>query len=151
MVKKLLLGVVSLYFLMACSGSGKKDSDGQFAPPTASSKSETLENHPGQPLYKQHCSVCHQADGSGVPGMFPPLTESDYIQGDLKHLVGIIVQGLEGPITVKGVEYNSLMPGLPYLTDGEIAHILSYVRQSFGNKASEVSESEVAEIRKELK
>lgn len=151
MIKKLLFVVISLYLLMACSGSGKKESDTQFAPPTASSKSEELENHPGKPLYKQHCSVCHQVDGSGVPGMFPPLTESDYIQGDLKQLVGIVVQGLEGPVTVKGVEYNSLMPGLPYLKDDEIANVLSYVRQSFGNKASEVSESEVSEIRKELK
>lgn len=148
MINKILLSVSLIFLIAACSG--KKESQDQFAPPASGNETALLEEHPGKPLFKQHCSVCHQIDGSGVPGMYPPLSDSEYVQGEKEQLVKIVIQGLEGPITVKGQEYNNLMPGMPYLTDGEISNILSYVRSSFDNDASEISEEEVKGIRAEL-
>lgn len=148
-MRRNLILLNALFVLLVAACSGKKEEKDQSAP-GAESTAKIEEEHPGKPLFKQHCSVCHQADGSGVPGMYPPLSESEYVQGDVKWLVTTIVKGLEGPITVKGKEYNNLMPAMAYLKDAEIAHILSYVRKNFGNNAGEVTEAEVSEIRRDL-
>lgn len=151
MLKNLLLSALMVLFLVACSGKKQGQEKEQSAPSsTSESKSETALEHPGKALFKQHCSVCHQLDGSGVPGMYPPLANSEYVQGDVTWLVSTIVKGLQGPITVNGVEYNNLMPAMAYLTNEEISKILSYVRQEFGNNAGEVSVEQVNKIRKEI-
>ena len=97
-----------------------------------------------------HCGTCHQASGSGVPGLYPPLAETKYVNGDVTWLVTSLTQGLQGPIEVKGEEYNNLMPAMNYLKDEEIANILTYVRGSFGNNSGAVSTEEVSKIRAEL-
>mgnify|MGYP002276891587 CR=1 FL=1 len=142
--------ILSAALIFSCGG--KKESTETYAPPAKSeTQAEAEVEHPGKSLFQQHCGACHQLDGSGVPGMYPPLQESEYVNGDVNWLVSSLVNGLEGPITVKGVEYDNLMPAMDYLTSEEIAHILSYVRQSFGNKASEVTAEEVQKIRDEAK
>ncbi len=83
--------------------------------------------------------------------MYPPLQESEYVNGEVKWLVTSLVKGLEGPITVKGVEYDNLMPAVDYLSDEEMANILTYVRGSFGNNSGEVTAAEVKKIREDLK
>ncbi len=102
----------------------------------------------GSQLYNKYCLTCHQADGSGVPGMFPPLAGNAKITGPSNDIVRIVLFGLEGPIVVNGKDFSQVMPPQDYLNDKQIADILSYIRTTWGNKASLVSPSEVNKIRK---
>jgi glucose/arabinose dehydrogenase/cytochrome c553 len=101
----------------------------------------------GSRLYSQHCSACHMADGKGDGIRFPPLDQSEWVQGDQERLIEIVLNGLEGPITVKGESFVGAMPALDYLTDKEIADVLTYIRSSFGNNAVGVREDEVHGVR----
>lgn len=102
----------------------------------------------GDQLYAKHCLTCHQADGKGVRGQFPPLAGNAKITGPSSDVIRIVVFGLEGPITVNERDYNQLMPAQGYLTDDQIANILSYVRSNWGNKAPPVTPNDVAKSRK---
>jgi len=104
----------------------------------------------GKALYQGTCSTCHQADGSGLPGVFPPLADSDYLMADKERSIRIVLEGLSGPIVVNGETYNSVMPPLANLTDHEIADVLTYVRVNFGNGGTPVEDEEVAKVRAEL-
>ncbi|HLN55104.1 MAG TPA: cytochrome c [Bacteroidales bacterium] len=103
---------------------------------------------PGQDEYSKYCLTCHQQDGNGVRGQFPPLAGNEVITGPADSLIRIVLFGLEGPITVKGLEYNQLMPAQDYLTDQQIADVLTYIRSSWGNNAEAVKPENVAPIRK---
>lgn len=87
----------------------------------------------GEEVYGSICAACHQANGQGIPGTYPPLAGAGEFYGDPKKHAGIIVKGLSGPITVLGVEYNSAMPPQAQLTDYEVAAVATYVRHSWGN------------------
>lgn len=104
----------------------------------------------GKALYQGTCSTCHQVDGTGLPGVFPPLAESDYLMADKERSIRVILEGLSGPIVVNGTTYNSVMPPLANLTDHEIADVLTYVRVNFGNEGTPVEASEVAKVRNAL-
>ena len=97
------------------------------------------------------CSACHGPNGEGGP-VGPPLAESDWVAGPVSNLIRIQLRGLQGPITVSGKEYNfpAGMAALPYQTDEQIAAVLTYVRNSFGNKASAVKPEQVAALRSEV-
>jgi nitrite reductase (NO-forming) len=102
----------------------------------------------GKVLYAGTCSVCHQDNGAGLAGVFPPLAASDYLAANSKEeLVRIVLNGLTGPVKVNGQDYNSVMPPMSQLTDDEIANILTYVQTDFGNKGGRVLKEEVAAIR----
>ena len=101
----------------------------------------------GEAIYGQYCVACHQTDGQGMSGAFPPLTKSDWVEGDKTRLISVLVNGLKGPITVNGEEYNNVMPSHSFLSDEDIAAVLTYVRQSFGNSAGEITVAEVADVR----
>ena len=101
----------------------------------------------GGKLFNTFCSVCHQRDGLGND-RFPPLVDTEWVIGDKGKLVNVILQGLRGEIIVNEKSYNNTMPKLDRLNDDEIALILTYIRQNFGNSASEISPDEVAKIRK---
>jgi mono/diheme cytochrome c family protein len=105
----------------------------------------------GEALYKQYCLTCHQPDGNGVRGMFPPLAGNPVITGPADTVIKVVLKGLQGPIEVNGREYNQVMPAQDYLTDKQIADILSFIRSSWGNKAPVVKPEQVAKIRKEKK
>ena len=94
----------------------------------------------GGALYATHCAACHQVNGKGVPGAFPPLDESPYVTSEnTERLAGILVYGLMGPITVLGTTYNNVMPGLGQtLKNNELAAIASYIRGSWSNSAPPV-------------
>lgn len=94
-------------------------------------------------LYSQHCAACHMADGKGDGIRFPPLDESEWVLGEKTRLIGIVLNGLEGSITVKGETFLGTMPPLDYLTDMEIALVLTYIRSNFNNNAVGVREDEV--------
>jgi len=101
------------------------------------------------------CFTCHQPNGEGLAGQFPPLAGSDWVLGDKERLIKISMYGLMGEIDVNGVKYNNVMapPGIPpgSLTDDQIANVLTYIRNDWGNSASAVSADEVATVRSSLK
>lgn len=97
----------------------------------------------GETGYKNHCQACHQADGKGLPPAFPPLAQSDYIDDANVH-IDVVLNGLSGPITVNGVDYNGVMQAFGNLSDDEVAAIVTYERKSWGNDLSVVTPEEVA-------
>jgi nitrite reductase (NO-forming) len=105
----------------------------------------------GKVLYNGTCSVCHQNNGGGMAGVFPPLAGSDYLMADTRRAIGIVLNGLTGPVTVNGQNYNSVMPPMSQLTDDEVANIMTYVLNSFGNENGVVSSGEVTEVREATK
>ena len=105
----------------------------------------------GEALFAGTCSVCHQTTGQGLESVFPPLAKSDFLMGDLPRAIGIVVNGLTGPVVVNGKAFNSVMPPMSQLNDDEIANILTFVRNNWGNTGTAVSAAEVAGIRKTTK
>jgi nitrite reductase (NO-forming) len=101
----------------------------------------------GRALFNGTCSVCHQTNGEGLPGVFPPLARSDFLAIDLNRAVGIVLNGRTGPVTVNGKDFNSVMPPMSQLNDDEVANILSFVLNSWGNPGGRISAAQVAEIR----
>lgn len=101
----------------------------------------------GARLYNTHCALCHQKNGRGND-RFPPLNYSDWVTGDKERLIDVILNGLEGEIMVRGKSYNNVMPKQDRLKDEDIALILTYIRQNFGNSSNGIDPEEVAEIRK---
>jgi len=101
----------------------------------------------GKALYSGTCSVCHQGNGEGLPDVFPPLARSDYMMGDKERAIGIVLNGLTGKVTVNGKDYNSVMPPMSQLTNDEIASILTYVMNEWGNSGPAVTPGEVAKVR----
>lgn len=97
------------------------------------------------------CTQCHQGDAKGIPGTYPPLAGSEWVQGRKEVLVRILLHGLEGDVHVAGSNYNGQMPSWSKLNDRQIAGVATYIRGSFGNSASAVSPDEVAVIRQETK
>ncbi len=102
---------------------------------------------PGKRVYDKFCVACHQANGKGAPGMNPPLAGVDLVTGDKKALIGIILNGLSVPTVINGETYNNAMPAHAFLDDQKIADVLTYVRNTFGNKAEAVTPEEVAKER----
>ena len=105
----------------------------------------------GLKVYESSCLGCHQADGVGVPSLNPPLTKTRWVLGDKKQLITITLSGMQEPIEVNGETYANPMPAQVHLSDQDIADVLTYIRNSFGNKASSVTAGEVAKIRTKLK
>jgi len=115
----------------------------------AASGTLTLEDQvlAGKELFAGTCSVCHQASGAGLPGVFPPLAKSDYLAADPKRAIGVLLHGLTGKVTVNGGSYDSVMPPMNQLNDDAIANILTYVLNSWGNAGGRILTEEVAKAR----
>jgi len=107
----------------------------------------------GKKLFSANCVTCHQANGQGQPGQFPPLAGSEFVVGDASNrLIAIVLKGLQGPLQVKGQVFNNAMqPWEGQYTDQQLAAILSYVRSDFGNNAPEIPPEAVKAMRDELK
>ena len=110
----------------------------------------------GKRVFTQSCAVCHQTNGEGVAGQFPPLVGSEWVlsqdwHGD-NHIVKIVLNGLQGPISVSGTDWNNAMvPWRDVLSDSEIASVLTYIRNEWGNKAAPVSVDSVKQVRGDTK
>ena len=102
----------------------------------------------GQKNYNQYCMACHQSNGMGASGRFPPLNGTDWVTGDKQRLVNLILNGMEGAIEVNGEIYDGLMPQHSFLNDDQIADVLTYIRTHFGNQAESISAEEVEKLRK---
>lgn len=101
----------------------------------------------GQKIFTTYCLTCHQADGGGVPNMNPPLIRTTYVLGDKGRLIKIVLNGFNENVEISGDTYTNVMPALNMLKDQEIANVLTYVRNSFTNKASAVTVAEVKKAR----
>jgi mono/diheme cytochrome c family protein len=100
----------------------------------------------GKIIYETYCLACHQEDGNGVPGMNPPLSKTDWVLGDSTRLINVILKGLKDA-EVNGETYSNEMPSHDFLTDKQIAEVLTFVRKSFGNNASAISVEDVKKQR----
>ena len=100
----------------------------------------------GKDIYNQLCIACHQANGTGVPGVFPPLAKSDYLLSDIEKGIRAVKYGLQGEIVVNGEKYNSIMTA-QQLTDEETADVLNYVLNSWGNSHEYVSPEKVKSVK----
>ncbi len=103
---------------------------------------------PGAEVYNIYCVSCHQRNGKGDGNRFPPLDSSEWVYGNKKRLINVVLNGLNEPITVKGKPYNNLMPQHSFLKDEDIAQVLTYIRQHFNNNSNAVTAKEVSEVRK---
>lgn len=110
-----------------------------------------LELEAGARLYSQHCLTCHGPEGKGADDLIPPLSQTDWVMGDKGRLIRIMLMGLSGEITVNGQKYNQEMPSYNHLSDEEIADLLTFIRNEFGNKSGAVIAGEIFEERKGLK
>jgi cbb3-type cytochrome c oxidase subunit III len=116
------------------------------ATPTA--RTTVAQGPDGKTIYSTTCAACHQATGEGVEGTYPPLANSEWVNGDEAKVVRIVLHGLTGPVEVAGETYAGMMP--PWggvLKDPDIAAVLTYVRSSWGNKAAPITTAKVAAIR----
>ena len=104
----------------------------------------------GERIFKRICIACHQADGKGIPGAFPPLAGSDFLNANKERAISVVANGLSGELTVNGAKYNLMMPK-PGLSDEEIANVLTYVYSRWGNSGKEVTPEEVEAVRKSKK
>ena len=103
----------------------------------------------GKEVYTLNCINCHMMDGNGTPELYPPLAKSDYLKKSVKTLINIVLQGQNGDVVVNGKKYNVEMPAQIYLTDEQIADVLNYSRNSWGNKnAVAVTPEQVKALRK---
>ncbi len=107
----------------------------------------------GKALFSSNCITCHQANGQGLPGQYPPLAGSEIVLGPaLNHTVAIVLKGLQGPVTVKGQAFNNSMQAWEgQYTDQQLAAILTYVRSDWGNNAPAVTADMVKKVREQTK
>ncbi len=102
----------------------------------------------GKIVYNAYCLGCHMENGKGVPGVFPPLFGTDWIDGDNEKLIKVLLDGMDEPVRINGEYYQNVMPSQAFLSDEQIADVLTYVRKSFGNNGASVSAEEVKRLRK---
>lgn len=150
---RIILSTLLLISLFSCSE--KKESPKADAKKEVSVKKEmpaaidAAVMARGKVAFDKTCIACHQATGLGVPAAFPPLAKSDYLMADRKRTIKQVIKGSQGEITVNGKKYNGVMPP-QVLTEQEIADVLTYVMNSWGNKAEAITLEEVQAVKKSL-
>jgi len=152
LIRKLVLILSAALILAACGNNNKKPQKSvvQPQPEVKKEAANPMAGHPGKKVYDSVCLACHMRNGTGVPGMHPPITESDFVNGDPVELIKIILQGISGKMEIKGEVYNSIMPAQAHLTDQQIADVLTFVRGSFGNNSGPITPEQVKLVRSSL-
>src|SRR5205823_5246676 len=97
----------------------------------------------GEKIYAEKCALCHQPGGPGAPPVYPPLAKSDWLKGDRVRTIKVLCEGLSGPVTVLQTDYSNVMPA-QVLDDAEVAAVLTFVTNSWGNEARAFTAEEVA-------
>lgn len=147
-LEKLLINILIInifIFWTACSGKNSPSNSEQPAEMVSdTNKEEVPPNKQGENLYLKYCMACHQVDGSGVPGMYPPLINSPTVNAsDKNKFINVLLNGLKGPIEVHGKTYNQQMPKQDFLTDEELSLIINYVSVSFDNEGHKVTPADI--------
>ncbi len=143
MSKLTQLLLLTLLFTSACAKK-KAETSGETATVTPE-VSASIER--GQLVYKQYCIACHMADGLGAPPMNPPLAGTSFVRGEKNNLISVVLRGMNDA-TIDGQKFKNIMPPLDFLTDDQVADVLTYVRNSFGNKETAVLPADVASVRR---
>lgn len=143
MKKQLFIFVVFIGLATGCSGNKKADSETSNDTLDNFDQKETQYYSNGRRLYKTICQNCHMENGEGLGKLIPPLAKSDYMKNNRANLPRIVKYGLNGPITVNGIGFNQPMPANPKLTDIEVAEILTYVGNTWGNGLGSFTTEEV--------
>jgi mono/diheme cytochrome c family protein len=105
----------------------------------------------GKQIYAAKCVACHQPTGAGLAGVFPPLAASEWVLGDDKTLINILLHGVNGEMVVKGNTYNGAMPAWKSMTDDELAAVMSYIRSDWGNQGAPITAEAVRAQREATK
>ena len=126
-------------------GSGKEERPVIKSTGTSEQAADVVS--PAGEIYNKYCLTCHQADGSGVPGMYPPLVKAEKITGPADDLVRVILFGLEGPIGTDGLTYAQVMPPQDFISDSDIALLVNYLRKTWGEGGTDITSDEVKVIR----
>ncbi|MCE7992221.1 MAG: cytochrome c [Roseivirga sp.] len=147
LLRFLALLLVSIIWLSSCGGGSEKTVVKNNLSALSNKDRQYFTN--GRTLYQSLCISCHMDSGEGLGKLIPPLKASDYLLGNVPAVSRVIKYGLKGPVTVNETEYNQPMPGNPRLTNLEIAEILTYISNSWGNEHGPVSIAQVAESLKE--
>lgn len=142
-----LFGVVYIFVSESFGDSllGDRRTVADLSGPTPAAAGAAVD---GKALYAAQCAACHQAGGTGLPGVFPPLDGSEWVQGDARVLANILLHGVTGEITVKGQKFQGAMPSFQQLGDAELAGIASFIRASWSNQAAPVQADLFAQERK---
>lgn len=144
MRNKIVLAGISI--LLASTGFAQAKKKHPATLPVTNSKASILA---GEAVYQQYCISCHLPDGGGVENLNPSLTNAPYVNGDKAKLITTVLNGMSQQ-EINGERYNNAMPAFNYLTDQQVADVLTYVRNSFGNKKPAVKATEVSRIRAKL-
>lgn len=135
----LILMAVTFGMLIHCSRSSEKEQN------TSSLKFKQYYVQ-GEKLYLKHCSNCHQKDGTGLGRIYPPLNKSDYMKENFSEVICLMRHGIEGELIVNGIDFNQRMPGIPTLTDLEIAEIATYIYNTWEHNRGMIDVKEVSRI-----
>lgn len=155
-MKKMTLSLLgAALFLISCGGgeettteesTTETSSEETVATETTEEVEETTAYPDGEAVYNKTCMACHQADGNGIPGSFPPLASSDYLLEDVDRAINQVINGSEGEIVVNGETYTGVMPA-QVLTDQEVVDVLNYVLNSWGNDGGEIAIEDVQRMK----
>lgn len=116
--------------------------------PTSAGLSTPRQMANGARVYRSLCAACHLPDGRGFPGAVPPLVNADFLRADRVRAIRVLLHGLNGPITVNGISYNNVMPPLEaVLSDAQVADVLTYVFNSWGNTGDAFDPDFVTQVR----
>jgi len=148
----LMWGAMYIYGTVMSTSPEQGDNQGSTEI-LASSESESVKIAiDGEVIFQSQCAACHQAAGQGIPGVFPPLAESEWVNGKPEVLTNILLHGINGKLHVKNIEYNGQMPAFKdKFKDDELAALLSYIRSAWGNKADAVEVSLISSVREDTK
>ncbi|GAB1490149.1 hypothetical protein MASR2M8_26080 [Opitutaceae bacterium] len=151
-----MIFIVSIYVVHNRGGFDPLVHDGRFDPKTMGTSSVAAApadpRVAGKRFYTQVCATCHQATGMGVPGVYPPLAGSEWVNGSDERLIRVVLHGLQGPINVEGKTFNGVMPafglGSAYnWNDQRISDVLTYIRSEWGNTGEPVTAEHVTAVR----
>ncbi len=154
-VPRVLLGLIAalfawgIYYIVASGPDSPPALGDQRNPALLAGPAGQGQAVDGRQIFTIACQACHQAQGQGLPGVFPPLAGSEWVQGDPEVLASIVLHGVTGPMTVSGTAYNGAMPAFGHqFDDAELAALLSFIRREWGNAQPAVDPSTVAAVRK---
>jgi mono/diheme cytochrome c family protein len=145
-VKRLAAALVAMLLLAACAKSANDEAGNNAGASAAANNPASASD--GAVIYDANCSSCHQTDGRGISGAFPPLAGNPVVTGNPTAVIAIVKNGLDGRVEVNGQAYSGIMPRWKgVLTDEQIAAAISYIRSSWHNQASGVSIAQVEAIK----
>jgi mono/diheme cytochrome c family protein len=148
-MKREIVVLAAFALLAGCAKNAHGSAAATSAPPaSAAILRDGAESSDGAKVYATNCSTCHQANGQGLEGEFPPLAGNPVVIGDPAKVIHVVKYGLSGKIHMKGQEYNGMMPAWgQQLSDADIASAITYIRSSWRNNANAVEPADVAAVK----